>query len=68
MAKNNASGAMLRLTLTRSPIGYSQRHKDTIRTLGLKRMHQSVEKADSPSLRGMLLLVNHLVTIEEVKK
>ena len=68
MAKKSTSGTMLRLTLTRSPIGYSQRHKDTIRTLGLKKMHQSVEKQDSPSLRGMLLLVNHLVTIEEVMK
>jgi len=65
--KGNASGPMLRLTLTRSPIGNTKRHKDIIRTLGLKKMHQSVERQDSPSLRGMLLLVGHLVTVEEVK-
>jgi large subunit ribosomal protein L30 len=49
----------------KSPIGYSQRHKRTIRALGLRRMNQTVEHVDSPTLRGMLLKVNHLVAVEE---
>jgi large subunit ribosomal protein L30 len=56
----------LRLTLVRSPLGYTQRHKDTVRSLGLRRLHQSVEHADSPSLRGMLAKVAHLVKVEEL--
>lgn len=57
---------VLRITLVRSPIGFSQRHKDTVRALGLRRMHQSVEQADSPTLRGMLYLVSRLVEVAEV--
>jgi large subunit ribosomal protein L30 len=56
---------IVRITLTKSPIGYSQRHKGTIRALGLKRLHQTVEHVDSPTLRGMLYKVNHLVEIGE---
>ncbi len=56
---------ILRITLVKSPIGYSQKHKDTIRTLGLRKMHQTVEHQDSPALQGMLLKVSHLVKVEE---
>jgi large subunit ribosomal protein L30 len=56
---------VLRITLVKSPIGYSKRHKDTIRALGLRRMHQSVEHSDTPTLRGMLYKVSHLVEVEE---
>jgi len=55
----------LRITLVKSGIGYSVRHKATLRALGLRRMNQTVEHVDSPSLRGMLQKVNHLVLIEE---
>jgi len=58
---------ILRITLVKSPIGYTQRHKATIRALGLRRMHQTVEHEDSPSLRGMLYKVNHLVEVVEVE-
>ena len=58
---------ILRITLVKSPIGYTQRHKATIRALGLRRMHQTVEHEDSPSLRGMLYKVNHLVKVVEVE-
>jgi large subunit ribosomal protein L30 len=69
MATKTAKGAArLRIKLVKSPIGYSKRHKDTIKSLGLRKMNQSVEMVDSPSLRGMLLMVNHLVSIEEVEK
>lgn len=55
----------LRITLVKSGIGYSVRHKATLRALGLRRMNQTVEQVDSPSLRGMLMKVNHLVVVEE---
>jgi len=58
---------MVRITLVKSPIGYSKEHKATVRSLGLRRMHQTVEHIDSPTLRGMLYKVNHLVVVEEVK-
>jgi len=56
----------LRVTLVRSALGYTQRHKDTVRSLGLRRLHQTVELADSPNLRGMLAKVAHLVKVEEL--
>ncbi len=55
----------VRVTLLKSAIGYSVRHKATLRALGLRRLHQTVEHVDSPTLRGMLAKVNHLVEIEE---
>jgi large subunit ribosomal protein L30 len=64
MAKKK--GKMLRITLVKSPIGYSQRHKDTVRTLGLKRINQAVEHEDGPVLQGMLYKIAHLVRVEEI--
>jgi len=58
---------MLRITLMKSAIGYSERHKATVRALGFRKLHQIVELPDTASVRGMLLKVNHLVKIEEVK-
>jgi large subunit ribosomal protein L30 len=59
---------IIRITLVKSPIGFSKQHKGTVRALGLRRMHQTVDHADSPSLRGMLYKVSHLVEIEEVEE
>jgi large subunit ribosomal protein L30 len=56
----------LRIALTKSPIGYSYRQKRTIRALGLRRMHQTVEQRDTPAIRGMIAKVKHLVTVEEL--
>ncbi len=58
---------IVRITLVKSAIGQTKEHKATIRSLGLRRMHQTVEHKDSPTLRGMLYKVNHLVVVEEVK-
>lgn len=58
---------LVRITLVRSPIGYSQKHKETVRALGLHRMNQTVEHVDTPTLRGMLSKVSHLVVIEKVE-
>lgn len=62
--QNNAK--KLRITLVRSGLGYSKRHKATVRALGLHRMHDTVEQADTPQLRGMLAKVAHMVKVEEV--
>jgi len=56
---------LLRITLTKSPIGYSYRQKRTVRALGLRRMHQTVEQKDTPVIRGMIVKVRHLVTVEK---
>ena len=67
MSSSTQTGAKsVRVTLVRSPIGYSKRHKATVRALGLRRMHQTVEHVDSPSLRGMLYMVNNLIVVEEL--
>ena len=58
---------ILRITLTKSPIGYSERQKGTVRALGLRRMHQTVDQADTQVIRGMVARVSHLVTVEEVE-
>lgn len=63
---SNLSQTILRITLVRSPLGNSLRHKATVRSLGLRRMHQTVELADSPQLRGMVAKVAHMVTVEEI--
>lgn len=60
-----AEGTVVRITLVKSPIGYSKRHKATIKALGLRRMHQTVEHVYSNVLWGMLEKVQHLVEVEE---
>jgi large subunit ribosomal protein L30 len=58
--------ARLKITQTKSYIGSKQNHRDTLRTLGLRRMHDVVVKEDRPEIRGMVRAVRHLVTVEEV--
>lgn len=56
----------LRITQIRSAIGRVKEQKQMVRTLGIKRLHQSVEHADTPAVRGMIQKVKHLVKVEEV--
>ena len=56
----------LRITQIRSGIGGKQNHRDTLRTLGLHRISQSVVREDRPEVRGMVRAVAHLVTVETV--
>jgi large subunit ribosomal protein L30 len=65
---SNASQTYLRITLVRSLLGNTERHKATVRSLGLRRMHQTVEMVDSPQVRGMVAKVAHMVSVEEVTK
>lgn len=64
MAKKGDS--KIRVTLVRSPSGKITSHRDTVRGLGLRRMHHSVELLDTPEIRGMINKVNYLVKVEEV--
>ncbi len=65
MPKKKETKKMLKITLVKSAIGYSETHKATVRALGLRKMNQSVIQEDNPTIRGMLSKVNHLVVIEE---
>jgi large subunit ribosomal protein L30 len=56
----------LRITQIKSGIGYDYTQKATLRTLGFRRMNQTVELADTPTVRGMVRKVSHLVRVEEV--
>ena len=57
--------AKLRITQTRSQIGQTQKHRGTLRALGLGRIGRSVERTDSPETLGMLRKVRHLVRIDD---
>lgn len=61
-----ASEKTLRIKQVRSAIGLRKDQKATVRALGLKRMHHTVEQADTPVIRGMIFKVKHLVEVEEV--
>ncbi|MCX6070392.1 MAG: 50S ribosomal protein L30 [Chloroflexi bacterium] len=65
MAKGEVKGKVLRITLVRSPIGYAERQKKTVRALGLRRMNQTVEHADTAQIRGMIAKIPHLLRVEE---
>jgi large subunit ribosomal protein L30 len=56
----------LRVTQTRSRIGGTRVQRETLRSLGLRRIGDVVVKADRPEIRGMVQAVRHLVTMEEV--
>ncbi len=56
----------LRITLVRSPIGYHHDQRETVKALGLGKMWHTVEKDDTPSVRGMVHKVRHLVRVEPV--
>ncbi len=56
----------LKVTQTKSVIGGKQNQRDTLRSLGLKRIGDVVVKEDRPEIRGMVATVAHLVTVEEV--
>ncbi len=58
--------SMLRITYKKSVIGYNQAQRRTIQSLGLRKLHQTVIKPDTSTIRGMLFHVQHLVSVEEV--
>lgn len=58
--------AEVKITLKRSVIGRPQNQKETVKTLGLKKLNSSVVKTDNVAIRGMINTVSHLVDVEEV--
>jgi large subunit ribosomal protein L30 len=58
--------ARLKVTQTRSKIGGTRAQRESLRSLGLKRIRDVVVKEDRPEIRGMIQTVRHLVTVEEV--
>ncbi len=56
---------MLKITLVKSPIGKSARQKNTVRALGLRQIRQTVEHSDTPTIRGMIDKVSHLIEVQE---
>jgi large subunit ribosomal protein L30 len=61
-----SEASKLKVTLVKSPIGALKSHKACVRGLGLRRMHHTVEVQDTPSIRGMIFQVSHLVKCERV--
>ena len=59
---------LLRITWTKSQIGYRAGHREVVRSLGLRRLNQTVVHRDNPSIRGMVHKVAHLVTVEEIEE
>jgi large subunit ribosomal protein L30 len=59
-----AKTGTVRVTYSKSAIGYSQDQKATVEALGLKRLRQTVEHTDTPQIRGMIHKVQHLVTAD----
>lgn len=55
----------VRVTYTKSAIGYNKDQKATIAALGFTKLHQTRELADTPSIRGMIRKVSHLVVVED---
>jgi large subunit ribosomal protein L30 len=59
------TGKQIKVTLIRSPFGRLERHKATVRGLGLRRMHHTVTVQDSPEVRGMIASISDMLRVEE---
>jgi large subunit ribosomal protein L30 len=59
------SGGTIRIQYYRSSIGYSKKQKDIVRSLGITKLNQTVERPDSPATRGVVAKVPHLLRIVE---
>ncbi|MDO4900007.1 50S ribosomal protein L30 [Actinomyces sp.] len=64
-AKTQPDARQIKVTQVRSGIGGTRRQRETLKSLGLRRIRQSVVREDNPSVRGMIAKVAHLVTVEE---
>ena len=63
---SESGNGMLRITLVRSTIGRPADQGRTVKSLGLRKLHRTVERPDNPSIRGMVNKIRHLVVVEEV--
>ncbi|MFD1178944.1 50S ribosomal protein L30 [Paenibacillus puldeungensis] len=60
--------AKLQITLVRSLIGRPENQRTTVKTLGLRKINQSVVHNDNPAIRGMVNQVSHLVSVQEIEE
>ncbi|GAB4547751.1 MAG: 50S ribosomal protein L30 [Anaerolineales bacterium] len=65
MPKKATASKTVRVTWVKSDIGFTKGQKATIKALGLRRLHQTIEHKDTPALRGMITKVIHMLKIEE---
>ena len=63
-SKTAAEGKRVKITLIRSTIGFNKNQAKVVESMGLRRIGHSVDLADTPATRGMILKVRHLVTVE----
>jgi large subunit ribosomal protein L30 len=57
---------IIKITQIRSRIGYKQKAKKTLDALGLRKINQTVEKVDTPAIRGMIKKIDYLLKVEEI--
>jgi large subunit ribosomal protein L30 len=62
--KTTAGGRTLTVTQVRSTIGFNRKQGDVVRSIGLRRIRHTIEVADTPEMRGMLLKVRHIVEVK----
>jgi large subunit ribosomal protein L30 len=63
--KKETAPSLVKVTLKRSKIGRTPRQVQTLESMGLRKLHQTVELQDTPSTRGMIATVGHLVAVDE---
>jgi large subunit ribosomal protein L30 len=63
--RTDSKGGTVKVTLVKSPIGFTRNQGAVVKGLGLRRLHHTVELKDTPSTRGMIHKVRHLVTVED---
>ena len=68
MSKKKTELKSLRITLVRSPIGYTRDQRATAKSLGLRKLNASVVQVATPQVMGMINSIRHLVRVEEVTK
>ena len=56
----------IKVTLVKSPIGYTKKQKSVVQALGLRKLGQTVERGDTPVIRGMINKISHLLQVDEV--
>ncbi len=62
--RTDTKGATVKITLVKSPIGFKRNQLTVVRGLGLRRIRHTVEVKDTPSTRGMIHKIRHLVEVE----
>ena len=58
----------LKITLVKSPIGAVPKHKKTVSSMGLRKLHHSITLPDNAATRGQIKQISHLVSVEEVEE